>query len=570
MSEFPPRGALTVSYGEACDRGKVREENQDSIRSAAIPLGDLFIVADGIGGYQGGATASRMVVEGFLSQLAARPANYPADHALAEACSYTNASIHAAANTGDPAFQRMGSTVVLALVQPGADGGNTGELASFGPNAWGPTAWLGHVGDSRAYLIRGGQMTKITNDHSAVQALISRNLITEEEARNHPDASVLTRSLGHRPDVEIEIDRVALQGGDSLLLCSDGLWGYVHDADIAAVATDPNLSVEKIAEYLLDLALSAGGHDNIGIEFLRIGGIAPSLTQPVPSLSRTQLRPTVPDMGAVASGPFAAGAPASRPAYAATAAQEPPKGNRKQILLAVCLLALAVGGALGLLARSHWKSTHKGDNTGNGSNSGSNTAQTGGGGGTTVTPAPAPGPAPGVKRAPKPSAQPPVPGTNPTPKPAHDADVHRAFLIVGEIDLGQSKEPTTPDEIDLKNTTITRENKPECVNLATTETVAYFDKSDLDQHIIVDAIERRFPKSRGKVKAPEVKHSPMTEQVKAACGSKYDAIVILAAKAPPPPGGNDPSNGVPHATDSHDPQTSHYARPRPHSGPPNQ
>jgi hypothetical protein len=73
MSEFPPRGALTVSYGEACDRGKVREENQDSIRSAAIPLGDLFIVADGIGGYQGGATASRMVVEGFLSQLAARP-----------------------------------------------------------------------------------------------------------------------------------------------------------------------------------------------------------------------------------------------------------------------------------------------------------------------------------------------------------------------------------------------------------------------------------------------------------------------------------------------------------------
>jgi len=134
MSEFPPRGSLGVSYGEACDRGRVREENQDSILSAALPLGDLFIVADGIGGYQGGATASRMVVEGFLAQLAALPANYPPDHALAEACSYTNASIHAAANTGDPAFQRMGSTVVLALVQPG-------EVAGFGPAIAAPTSF---------------------------------------------------------------------------------------------------------------------------------------------------------------------------------------------------------------------------------------------------------------------------------------------------------------------------------------------------------------------------------------------------------------------------------------------
>jgi serine/threonine protein phosphatase PrpC len=555
MSEFPPRGALTVSYGEACDRGKVREENQDSIRSAAIALGDLFIVADGIGGYQGGATASRMVVDGFLSQLAARPANYPPDHALAEACTYTNASIHAAANTGDPAFQRMGSTVVLALVQPGAAGGNTGEVASFGPNAW-----IGHVGDSRAYLIRGGQMTKITNDHSAVQALISRNLITEEEARNHPDASVLTRSLGHRPDVEIEIDRVPLQGGDSLLLCSDGLWGYVADADIAAVATDPNLSVEKIAEYLLDLALSAGGHDNIGIEFLRIGGIAPTLVQPIPSPSRTQLRSTVPDMGALASGPFAASAPPSSSDYAATSTPEPPKGNRRQILLAVCLLALAVGGALGLLARSHWKSTHKQDNSGNGTSSGSSTGQASGGGTTVV---PAPGPGPGGKRVPKPPVQPQGPGPTPTNGPAQDANVPRVFGIVGEIELGPFR-PPAPDEIALQHTVIRQEKKDACTKLATTENVAYISKPDLTERIIVDAIVKSYPKAKDHVHAQEVQRRQMTPEVRAACGSDYDAIVILAVKAPPQPGGNDAPVTVPHpAATTHDHAASQY---HPHGG----
>src|SRR5580658_760477 len=105
MSELSQRGALAISFGEVCDRGKVREENQDSVRSASIPLGELFIVADGIGGYQGGATASRMVVDGFHAQLAKRPGTYPPDHALMEACTYTNASIHTAAMSGDPSLQ---------------------------------------------------------------------------------------------------------------------------------------------------------------------------------------------------------------------------------------------------------------------------------------------------------------------------------------------------------------------------------------------------------------------------------------------------------------------------------
>jgi len=266
MSEVSARASLTISFGEACDRGKVREENQDSVRRATVPLGELFIVADGIGGYQGGATASRMVVEEFHAQLASRPAGYAADDALREACAHTNAAIYAEALSGDPSLQRMGSTVVVALIQRSFDAE--------------PVAWIGHVGDSRAYLIRDGKMSKVTSDHSAVQALLSRNLITEEEARNHPDASVLTRSLGHHPEVEIELDRVPLLAGDALLLCSDGLWGYVAERDIAAVVTDGELGTQTIADTLLHQALAAGGQDNIGIEFIRIaaGAAVPATT----------------------------------------------------------------------------------------------------------------------------------------------------------------------------------------------------------------------------------------------------------------------------------------------------
>lgn len=258
--------ALTVQFGSVCDRGKVREENQDSIHHASIPLGELFIVADGIGGYKGGAIASRMVVDGFHKELSAQPADSPAEQALEEASSRTNEAILTAALTGDPEFHRMGSTVVLALVMlPNQTDSNAGL-----------EALIGHIGDSRAYLIRDGKMLKVTNDHSAVQALLNRNLITEEEARKHPDASVLTRSLGHSPQVELEIDRLPLESGDALLLCSDGLWGYVADADIAAVTTDASLAPQTVADRLLALAMAAGGHDNIGIEFIRVGPGGPA------------------------------------------------------------------------------------------------------------------------------------------------------------------------------------------------------------------------------------------------------------------------------------------------------
>jgi len=265
MSEISPPEPLVIAFSEACDRGKVREENQDNVRRASIPLGELLIVADGMGGYQGGATASRIAVETFLEYLGSRPPDYPPEQAIREASASANTNIATAANSPGSLYRQMGSTVVLALLTQDASG---------------TRAWIAHVGDSRAYLARAGQLNRITNDHSAVQALLSQNLITPEQARHHPDASALTRSLGHQPEVEIDIEMVPLQDGDSLLLCSDGLWGFVPEQEMEAAAANLELTVEMAAQTLLDLALAAGGHDNIGLAMARMSKAPPAVKKP--------------------------------------------------------------------------------------------------------------------------------------------------------------------------------------------------------------------------------------------------------------------------------------------------
>ena len=472
MNEVSARQSLTISFGEACDRGKIREENQDNVRRATIPLGELFIVADGIGGYQGGATASRMVVEEFHAQLAARPADYPADDALREACVHTNASIHGKASSGDPSLQRMGSTVVLALVQKELDAE--------------PVAWIGHVGDSRAYLIRDGEMSKVTSDHSAVQALLSRSLITEEEARNHPDASVLTRSLGHQAEVEIELDRVPLQAGDALLLCSDGLWGYVAEGDIAAVAIDGGLGTQTIADTLLHQALAAGGQDNIGIEFIRIAAAS--------GVSATTLATTLPDGHHPVLQPVAA------------------KVNRTRALLMVVIafLLLAGCGLLGYAAYHHrWPHFFKTDQTPKGSGSLAVPA-------TVTSPVPNPGdlsrqpavqPHPTVVQDSRQISKPPI-----APGP-----LDKSILVVGGISVGGDEIQLPAKAIHWNHLRLARDSRPACAALSQNAPVMYAAPHEnivelLVQHPELAATLLRSP--------PQ----PMTPAVKRACG---DADVIL-------------------------------------------
>jgi serine/threonine protein phosphatase PrpC len=253
MSDFPVLQEPVFLFAEECDPGILRQQNQDSVLHVRIAMGDLLIVADGIDGYIGGATSSQMVVKHFHEYMADLPQDYPADQAIREAAAITNKKILEAPRDPGTANVRMGSTVVAALLQEDGDG---------------PHAWIGHIGDSRAYLLRVGRLHCLTIDHSAVQSLLSRKLITPEEAENHPDIPVLTRSLGRLSEVEIDIERHPLAVGDTLLLCSDGLWGFVPEQEIEKATAGPTL--KAAAHNLLELALGAGGHDNIAIEMARL------------------------------------------------------------------------------------------------------------------------------------------------------------------------------------------------------------------------------------------------------------------------------------------------------------
>jgi serine/threonine protein phosphatase PrpC len=254
MSDLAVLGQPVILFAEECDRGIMRQVNQDSILHRRISMGELLIVSDGIGGENAsGASASKTVVEQIHSYLAALPQDYAADKAIREAAAQANTKIAPADKELDVPQLRVGTAVVIALLQQEAEGGY---------------AWIGHIGDCRAYLVRAGRLHRLTFDHSGVQSLLNRNLITPEEAYHHPDTGVLTRSLGTLPEVEIDIEKHPMAVGDTLLLCSDGLWDSVSEKEIERTASGP--TVEIAARNLLQRALDAGGRDNISIEMARL------------------------------------------------------------------------------------------------------------------------------------------------------------------------------------------------------------------------------------------------------------------------------------------------------------
>jgi serine/threonine protein phosphatase PrpC len=244
----------------------LREENQDAMTRFLSRYGEVILVADGMGGHQGGATASDMVVKRYRLHLESMPPNMPLAEALQHAAAQINDEIHERGHSGDPAVAGMGSTLVLAVLTQSASG-------------WDVT--VANAGDSRAYLVRDGVLRQLTKDHTAVQRMIDAGILTEANARNHPNASVLTRALGQQPGVTVEVyPPVPLQGGDGLLLCSDGLSGYVVDSEISrviAASPDPNGAVRSLVET----ALKSGSDDNITVQFLRLGEKALPAAVPV-------------------------------------------------------------------------------------------------------------------------------------------------------------------------------------------------------------------------------------------------------------------------------------------------
>ena len=236
--------------GAGTETGYVRKENQDRMGCALVPWGQLYIVADGMGGHAGGARAAELTVKGLEQNLANAVRNISIEDAIRDAFDKTNKDVYDKAHADDPATHGMGSTAVILL-------------------ALGQIAKVAHVGDSRAYLFRHGKLRLLTKDHTHVQRLVDAGILTPEQARNHPDASMLERAIGQFPTVAVDISSdLILNEGDGILLCSDGLSGYADDEEIEAVMNDSSTPQETV-NRLISLALEKGGIDNVTVQFIR-------------------------------------------------------------------------------------------------------------------------------------------------------------------------------------------------------------------------------------------------------------------------------------------------------------
>jgi PPM family protein phosphatase len=238
-----------VSVGVQCHVGRVRSENQDRLTRSATPFGDLFVIADGMGGYKGGSEAAQAVVDGFSNFLKTHGEMSVRD-ALQLAAQNIAVELQQRA-AENPELRGFGSTVVLCILK--------GNRATYA-----------HAGDSRLYLVRDGRLIQVTQDHTVMQRLVSQGVVTPEQAQKHTESSALTRAIGPTPEVSLDIGVVDLQPGDALLLCSDGLWAYARHQEMEAVAVSESLTPAAVASALLRLALEGGGEDNISIQFLRL------------------------------------------------------------------------------------------------------------------------------------------------------------------------------------------------------------------------------------------------------------------------------------------------------------
>jgi protein phosphatase len=218
------------------DTGRQRSANEDSL----FVRSPIFVVADGMGGAQAGEVASQAAAEAFDRDLPAGPP----EPFLRETIEAANREIHALAHD-DPSRAGMGTTITAAILNPEGE-----EVA------------IGHVGDSRAYRLRDGKLERLTRDHSLVEEMRRKGQLTEAQAEDHPQRSIITRALGPEPDVDVDVQTVPAAPGDVFLICSDGLTTMVDETEIARVLGSTG-SMKAAVERLVEEANRAGGRDNI-------------------------------------------------------------------------------------------------------------------------------------------------------------------------------------------------------------------------------------------------------------------------------------------------------------------
>lgn len=245
---------IHLSVGARTDAGRVRPNNQDWWLQFVPPdprvlaaKGALFAVADGMGGRAGGQMASQLAVQHVLQAYYHNPSLNPST-SLTQAVQVANHQVYSYGQFY-PAYRGMATTLVAAVVR-------------------GSELVVAHVGDSRAYLVRAGRVWPLTRDHSWVAEMVARGLLTPAQGASHPYRHVITRSVGPKPAVAVDVQRTKIAPGDALVLCTDGLSDVVSSGEIgwAAATLDP----QHAAQTLIDWANQRGGRDNISALVVRV------------------------------------------------------------------------------------------------------------------------------------------------------------------------------------------------------------------------------------------------------------------------------------------------------------
>lgn len=238
----------------ACsDVGKIRDINQDAYYYVEDPTLPIFIVADGMGGHKAGEVASNLAISTVIrhyekcrEKLIKKEMFIP--QFLNEAVEYANDNLIEESKS-DNELKGMGTTVTMCLILDG-------EM------------YVGHVGDSRAYLLRDKELTQITQDHSLVGELLRIGSITKDEAVNHPKKNIITRALGSDPKIKVDVFNRELKRGDKIILCTDGLTNMVTEGKILDILlSDENPSA--ICSTLVNISNEAGGIDNTTIMIIK-------------------------------------------------------------------------------------------------------------------------------------------------------------------------------------------------------------------------------------------------------------------------------------------------------------
>lgn len=245
------------SVGARSETGFVRNENQDRMSHVQVSFGNIYIVSDGMGGHHGGALAAELTVEALKQSLSRAKSVPPGPADVRSAFDEANALVYRRGHSGDENIQGMGATAVVLIA---ADSG----------------IMVAHVGDSRAYLFtEESKLCRLTKDHSRVQRMVDAGTLSPAEASTHPDANILERAIGVSPTIKTDISSwMRLREGDCVLLCSDGLHGYLSDDEISTILGKGG-STQELANQLVNSALGKGGEDNVTVQLVKRGSQRP-------------------------------------------------------------------------------------------------------------------------------------------------------------------------------------------------------------------------------------------------------------------------------------------------------